>query len=342
MLERLKQLASNASPEGRRQLLYAVTDLFLMDCAPSEAAKDHLAHIAERSLTGMDVPDRADYARKVAPAPVLPREVAKRLASDPEIAVAQVVLKLSPVLTDDDLAAIALTHSQLHLAAIAERQDLSETVTGVLVDRGDPTVLRCVSRNEGARFSDEAMARLVARGKSDPQVFQSLVQRARRLPPEQARRVLQIAAKVAPEAPSAASRPAEAPKIQRQAQERRLEVKFLLADIQAGKRDLGEVVKLLASEDRAFDLAQIVGVLANTPNAQILKALLEPDVSGIAVACRSVGLDPAGFRAILDLRQTRLHVPPRQIERDLQAYEDLPGDVSEHAMRFLKARAKTA
>jgi hypothetical protein len=120
------------------------------------------------------------------------------------------------------------------------------------------------------------MARLVARGKSDPQVFQSLVQRARRLPPEQARRVLQIAAKVAPEAPSPASRSAEAPKIQRQAQERRLEVKFLLADIQAGKRDLGEVVKLLASEDRAFDLAQIVGVLANTPNAQILKALLEP------------------------------------------------------------------
>jgi hypothetical protein len=128
--------------------------------------------------------------------------------------------------------------------------------------------------------------------------------------------------------------------LQRQAQERRLEIKFLLADVQAGKRDVGEVVRLLAAEDRAFDLAQVIGILANTPNAQILKALLEPDVSGIAVACRSIGLDADGFRAILDLRQTRLHPSQRQVERDLKAFEELPEDVSDHAMRFLKVRAK--
>jgi hypothetical protein len=340
MLERLKQLAGNASPEGRRQLLYAVTDLFLMDSSPSEAAKEHLTHIADRSLGTMVGPDRADYARQVAPKPALPRDVAKRLASDPDIAVANVVLKLSPVLTDEDLAAIALTHSQLHLAAIAERADLSETVTSVLVERGDNTVLRCVSSNEGAQFSDEAMVRLITRGKADPQVFQSLVQRARRLPPDQARRVLQIAAKVAPQQAQSPTTAPEMPSLQRQAQERRLEVKFLIGDIQAGKRAPGEVIKLLAAEDRAFDLAQVIGVLANTPNAQILKALLEPEVSGIAVACRSIGLDAQAFRSVLELRQTRLQVSQRQIERDLEAYEGLPGEVSEHTMRFLKVRTK--
>lgn len=340
MLERLKQLATNASPEGRRQLLYAITDLFLMDAAPSDAAQEHLTHIADRSLERMATRDRADYAQKVAPKSALPRAVARRLASDPDIAVANVVLKLSPVLTDGDLASIALSHSQLHLAAIAERADLSETVTGVLVERGDQNVLRCVSGNEGAQFSDEAMVRLIARSKADPQVFQSLVQRARRLPPEQAARVLRIAAKVAPQRVQPSPAPEPPPTLQRQAQERRLELKFLIGDIQSGNRGIGEVVTLLASEDRAFDLAQVIGMMANTPNAQILKALLEPDVSGIAVACRSIGLDPQAFRSILELRQARLHGSPRQIERDLQAFQDLPGEVSEHAMRFLKVRAK--
>jgi uncharacterized protein (DUF2336 family) len=340
MLERLKQLATNASPEGRRQLLYAITDLFLMDAAPSETAKEHLTHIADRSLSGMANRDRAEYAQKVAPKPALPREVAKRLASDPDIAVANVVLKLSPVLTDEDLASIALTHSQLHLAAIAERADLSENVTGVLVERGDPNVLRCVSSNEGAHFSDEAMVRLMARSKADPQVFQSLVQRARRLPPEQAARVLQIASQAAPQKAQAAQASELPISLHRQAQERRLEVKFLIGDLQSGKRSPSEVIALLASEDRAFDLAQVIGIMANTPNAQILKALLEPDVSGIAVACRSIGLEPQAFRTLLELRQTRLHGSPKQIERDLEAYQELPGEVSEHAMRFLKVRAK--
>jgi uncharacterized protein (DUF2336 family) len=321
-------------------LLFAVTDLFLMDAAPSEVAKGHLAHIADHSLEAMAVEDRADFARKVAPKANLPRAVARRLANDPDIAVANVVLKLSPVLTDEDLASIALTHSQLHLAAIAERAELSEAVTGVLVERGDRDVLRCVSGNEGARFSDDAMVRLMARGKADPQVFQSLVQRARRLPAEQASRVMQIASKMAPQKAQASPSPDSPVPFQRQAQERRLEVKFLIGDIQSGKRDPNDVVALLASEDRAFDLAQVIGTMANTPNAQVLKALLEPDVSGIAVACRSVGLRPQAFRAILELRRTRLHGSPRQIERDLEAYEELPGEVSDHAMRFLKARAR--
>jgi hypothetical protein len=339
MLERLKELASNASPEGRRRLLFAVTDLFLMDSAQSEVAKEHLTDIADRSLTAMTSRDRADYAKQVAPSPHLPREVARRLAGDPDVAVANVVLKISPVLTDEDLAAIALSHSQLHLLAIAERADLPETVTGVLVQRGSPDVLRSVSGNGSARFTDDAMILLMTRSKADPQVFQSLVQRARRLPAEQARRVLQIAAKVAPQPTSGSTRPA-APSLQRQAQERKLEVKFLIGDLQTGRRELGDVVKLLASEDRAFDLAQVIGVLAGAPNAQILKALLEPDVSGIAVACRSIGLDKEAFRSILALRATRLHGSAKQLERDLENYTDLPGDVSEHAMRFLKVRAK--
>lgn len=65
------------------------------------------------------------------------------------------MLKLSPVLTDTDLAAIAVSQSQRHLMAIAERARLSESVTDILVERGDRGVLHAVSANDGASLSDK-------------------------------------------------------------------------------------------------------------------------------------------------------------------------------------------
>jgi len=343
MLERLIQLTNDVSPEGRRQLLYAVTDLFLVDSAPSSTAQEDYAHIASRSLDDMSGGDRSAYAERIAAEPTLPRAVAKKLAADPDAAVASVVLKLSPVLTDADLAAIALSHSQEHLIAIAERATLSESVTDVLVERGDTAVLRTVSGNDGAQLSERGITQLVERGATDPQVSRNLVQRARKFPPAQAKRVLQIVSQVASQAaarPGAESVPVAPAPIQRKAQERRLEVKLLINEIKSGKRVIGDVVKLLAKEDRAFDLAQVIGTFAEIPNAQVLKAMLEPDASAIAVACRTVGVASDAFKAILELRSSRLSTSPKQLERDLENYEDLPQDVSEHTMRFLKVRSK--
>lgn len=341
MLDRLAEMSADVSSEGRRQLLNAVTDLFLVDSDPSEAAKDHYAIIAERSLDVMDGGDRAAYAERVAAAPTLPRSVAKTLAADDDISVASLVLKLSPVLTDMDLAAIAVTHSQMHLHAIAERATLSETVTDVLVQRGDEKVLRTVSGNEGASFSNSGMDRLLERGGKDEAVARNLARRAANLPQAQAQRVMAIAAQ-------ATGRPAPvqgelyvSPKpVAREARERRLEIKLLIADLKEGRRDLSEVVSMLAEQDRAFDLAQVVSTFADIPNAQALRALLQPEASGIAVACRSLGMEPEAFRTVLELRAKRLNLHPRQVERDAALYEKLPAEMSDRAMRFLKVRTK--
>jgi hypothetical protein len=112
--------------------------------------------------------------------------------------------------------------------------------------------------------------------------------------------------------------------------------------VRSGARQTDDVVRLLASEDRAFDLAQLIGAVSGIPDAQVLKALLEFDVSGIAVACRSVGLSESAFQALLSLRRTRLRQSEMQVERDLEAFRDLPNDVSERAMRFLQVRLRTA
>lgn len=343
MLDQLSQLSADTSSEGRRRLLSAVTDLFLVDSDPTDEAQEHYTAIAERSLSEMQTPDRQDYAERVAAEPTLPRSVANTLASDPEADVARLVLKLSPVLTDADLAAIAVTHSQKHLVAIAERETLSENVTDILVDRGDRQVLRTVSGNEGAAFSDQGFDRLVERGGEDRQVQANLTKRQEQLPVSQARRVMQIAAQAAYQSagPQVELISGEPPKrVVREARERRLELKLLIADLKDGRRVIDDVVGILARDDRAFDLAQVISTFSDIPNAQALRALLQPEPTGIAVACRALGLSAESFRSVLELRAKRLGLPATRIPADLSAYETLPAETSERAMRFLKVRAK--
>jgi uncharacterized protein (DUF2336 family) len=340
MLDRLIGMSKDTSSEGRRELLHAVTDLFFVESTPTEAARAHYSDIATQALGQIGDEARAAFARRVAAERALPRRVANRLANDPVHAVATVVLRLSPVLTDADLAAVAVTHSPQHLLAISERTTLSETVTDVLVQRGDRTVLRTVSANEGARFSERGMSGLIDRSEGDETVIENLAHRADQLTPEQATRLQRIADQVGPSPGDPLSNAQPFTPERRQAQERRLEVKLLIADIQAGRRPVSEVVDLLSEEDRAFDLAQVISTIAEIPNVQCLKVLLEPDVTGIAVACRSIGLAAEAFRSVLELRAARLNQSSKQIERDAEAYEDVPADVAERTMRFLQVRSK--
>ena len=346
MLERLSEMSADASSEGRRTLLNAVTDLFLHDEGTSEAASEHYSEIARRSLDTMDSSDRAAYAERVAAEPRLPNPIAKRLASDDEVSVAQLVLRLSPVLSDDDVAAIAVTHSQAHLVAIAERARLSETVTDVLVERGDRQVLRTVSGNEGAAFSDRGLDTLIKRGDGDAQIARNLAERSDNLPATQARRVLQIAAQMSlTPAPDVETEVIDASKnkhFARKARERRLEIRLLIADLKEGKRAIDDVVTSLCTDDRAFDLAQVISTFSDIPNTQALRALLQKDASGIAVACKAMGLSASGFRSVLEMRASRLGIPAKQIDRDLASYEGLTAELSERAMRFLKVRSKVS
>ncbi len=332
MIEELAALASNATPEHRRALLHAVTDLFLVETAPSHATKEHYAGIAERSLEVMAGPDRAGYAERVAASPHLPRPVATRLAGDEDAAVAGLVLTLSPVLTDADLAAIAVTHSQAHLIAIAGRATLSETVTDVLVKRGGAPVLRTVSGNEGAQFSDAGLDHLVERSGIDPKIAANLQRRSERLPAAQAARVLRFA-----QDPVDAGAPG-VDHLSKQARARRLEVRLLLADLKDGKATIDEVVVELAVEDRAFDLAQVICARAGLTSAQVLRALLQPDITGIAIACRAAGITQAGYNGVLALRAQRLALSPAQISKERASYKALTPEVAERALRFLKVR----
>ncbi len=342
MLDKLALVHTLESSEGRRKLLNALTDLFLLDPEPAPEAKDDYAAIARKTLSGLDGDDRADYAGRVAAEPSLPHSLANELAKDEDLRVATMLLRLSPVLTDEDLAAIAMTQSQTHLVAIAKRLSLSEAVTDVLVTRGDQDVLRTVSGNEGARFSDSGLDTLMERGGHDLQIVGNMSARLTRLPASQAKRVLAIAQRVVVSMHGKEGAADDSEALIKRAQKRRREVKFLLVDIRDRLRTVDSVVAQLAEENRSADLAHIISTLCDIPAEHSLRALMQIDASAFGAACRSVGVDVTGYSAVLKLRTEKLGLPLSRVEHDLESSLALTPEQAERAIRFLKMRKVAA
>jgi uncharacterized protein (DUF2336 family) len=107
-----------------------------------------------------------------------PPKLVRSFAFDDAIEVAAPVLVRSQQLTDDDLVENATTKSQDHLFAIAQRLKLSETVTDVLVERGNERVVHRVVRNKGARFSLAGYGKLTNRARYDRKLTLALGERS--------------------------------------------------------------------------------------------------------------------------------------------------------------------
>lgn len=339
MLRSLTRMPADMSSDSRRQLLNAVTDLFLLDHDPSEQAKEHYGEIAVHSLPHLGSDDRKGYADQVAAVPTLPRAVAMTLAGDADADVARLVLKLSPVLTDTDLAAIAISQSQRHLVAIAERVRLSEGLTDILVERGDSNVLQTVSSNEGAQFSENGFDRLLTRSAEDAAVTRALSLRSD-LSPNRAQRVLRIVEQMSEDPVAPNSQISDAQSLARQARQQRLEVKLLISDLAAKTRELDDVLIMLADEDRAYHLAQVMAHVSDLSTEQALRVLMQKDPSGIAVTCRSLGVGSTAFRAMMTLRGRRLYFSQQDLDDAVHDYGKLDAATADRTLRFLKIKSK--
>ena len=123
--------------------------------------------------------------------PVLPRDVAMKLARDVE-AVAVPVLNFSPVFTDEDLADLVRQGTGVKQAAIAYRPELSQTVTTALADYGVEEALRIACANDNADFSEAALLKTLERFPHSDAVKASVGYRAA-LPLIVAERLTQVA-----------------------------------------------------------------------------------------------------------------------------------------------------
>jgi uncharacterized protein DUF2336 len=107
-----------------------------------------------------------------------PREIVRQLANDGDGFVASPILQCSRRLKDSDLLDVAKNQSQQHLLAIANRNQIVEAVTDVLVRRGDRDVVRNVAGNLGARLSLSGFFTLVRKAEKDGILAEKVGQRS--------------------------------------------------------------------------------------------------------------------------------------------------------------------
>ena len=108
--------------------------------------------------------------------PLIPRDVANRLARDIE-SIAVPVLNFSPAFSDEDLAQIVRVGGPVRQCAVARRPALSETVTTVISESGVQEAVQAACQNRGATFSERGLSAAIERFAASEAVLASIALR---------------------------------------------------------------------------------------------------------------------------------------------------------------------
>src|ERR1700736_5069345 len=165
-LRDLDEAVLRGTAESRLRALWHTTDL-LITGRYSEDEIWTFGEVIGRLADEIEVAARAQLAKRLARFDNAPVNIIHRLAFDDSIDVAGPVLRESERLDSDALVTNANTKGQPYLLAISERKSLAETVTDVLVTRGNWDVVNSVANNDGARFSDFGFLHMVKRAEGD-------------------------------------------------------------------------------------------------------------------------------------------------------------------------------
>jgi hypothetical protein len=165
-LRDLDDAVSRGTSDSCVRALWHATDLLIA----GRYSDDEIWTFGEvigRLADEIEVAARAQLAERLARNDVAPVNIIQKLAFDDSIEVAGPILRESTRLDDNALVANAQTKSQPHLLAISQRKSLDDTVTDVLVTRGNREVVKSVASNDGARFSGFGFLHMIQRAEGD-------------------------------------------------------------------------------------------------------------------------------------------------------------------------------
>lgn len=173
--EDIVRLMRGETPEQRASVAHRLCRRMALD-----VLSDREKAFAEE-IIGILAEDAADLVRRtlavtLRASPILPREIALKLANDIE-AVAIPVLQESPVLTEEDLVELVLAVTAAKQAAIAGRETVSITLTEIISEHGAVEAVRTLSSNPGAEWTDKAFSDTIRRFGKDEIVQAGLIKR---------------------------------------------------------------------------------------------------------------------------------------------------------------------
>jgi uncharacterized protein (DUF2336 family) len=187
------QLASDLDERVRLLLARKLASaLPLLPGAEIATKRDEVFAVLTRLVHDEAVRIRTEVANGLASLPDVPRPIVLALANDSAVRVSEPVLRLSPLLSADDLLGLlaAPPHAQT-AAAIACRADLPAVVADAIAASADDPAIRNLLANRSAALREETLDRLVDRASRRPEWHLPLVQRPR-LPESAARALSEI------------------------------------------------------------------------------------------------------------------------------------------------------
>ena len=165
-LRDLDDAVLRGTAESRAKALWHTTDLMIT----GRYSDDEIWTFGEvigRLADEIEVAARAQLAKRLARFDRSPVNIIHKLAFDDAIEVAGPVLRESERLEPYALVANVCLKGQPHMLAISKRKSLDESVTDVLVARGNQEVVNAVADNDGARFSDFGFLHMIQRAEGD-------------------------------------------------------------------------------------------------------------------------------------------------------------------------------
>lgn len=357
LIDELNAAIASGGVKRRLRILERITDLF--EAGSRGYSSDQIAlfdDVLQRLVGEIEVKARARLAKRLAHIDTSPRGIISRLAFDDEITVAEPVLRHSQQLSDADLAENASTKSQEHLLAIAQRLQLSEAVTDVLVERGDRRVVDRVVRNKGARISLSGYEKLTNRARRDRRLTLALSRRSD-LPRQYFLKLLETASAVV------------RAKLEEANPEAAAEIRSTIDDVAtAMQREVREASRRFATAERdatrcfnvrRFTEANVhaparkqefartaiaLSKLCRFPVDAVERALLDKGEDMILILAKAAGCSWTTARELLMMHVAERNLQPADLERIFQRYKKLSREVARSVITFhgrrIELRAK--
>lgn len=331
-------------------MLRSVTDLFLGNAQQyNHEQVDLFGDVLNLLIEQVEKQVLPELSRKLAPVDAAPRVVVQKLARHDDAAVAAPVLAKSSLLSDHDLIEIAEKKGQEHLGAISERKRIAAAVTDILVQRGDTVLLRKLTQNEGASFSQTGFGILTERAVADEQLTENLAVR-RDLPPQMLEQLMaqatetvrnRLAGRLTPSDQEILKRilPLISEKALRAAvPPRDFRLAETIVDKLQERSQLNEAAVCdFATTQRYEEMTVGLARLCSAPVTLLDRLMQNPRYDGILVACKASGLHWPTFRAILANRFS-VQPTPAEFERARSDFLKLTITTAQRMFRFWLVR----
>ncbi len=341
----LQQLASSKTGNIQDDMLDRVTDLFFLTTgAQGVTERAVFGDVMERIAYELETEARARLAERLAETQEAPHKLVVKLAND-HIRVARPILERSPCLSDKDLVNIAEASGQDHLHAISSRKELSVTLTDVIVERGNDTVLTNMAGNKGAEFSTRGLMQLTMRAGGNSNLFSALEDRPD-MPKEKLAEIKRtIAVRLWTEV-SGTSSGITGKEIDEIVEAKASELKLDSPGRKASaascrKRDhvvTEDMVLSFARARMATETVQCLSFMSGISTNHVSHCLLDADLSALAVLCKAKKFKKITFAALIQLRTAPNPLHVRIIADAMRHYDTMDVETAKRAIQTVRNR----